>query len=412
MKYPSLLDRFKQYVQIDTQSDASSPTGPSTAKQKNLGELLVQQLLEMGVEDAHMDDKGYVYATVPASAGAEDKPAVCFCAHMDTSPEYSGAGVVPTLHEDYDGGEIHLPKGGVVLTPKQFGPLKEMKGHTIITSDGSTLLGADNKAGVAEIMTAAELLMKSDRPHAAMKILFTPDEEIGRGADHVDLEKLGADFGYTMDGATKGSLEDETFSADGATIVFRGANTHPGYAHKKMGNALKAAGVFLGSLPRSEWAPESTKGEAGFVHPYEISGGVEEVRITMILRSFDTEDLEPYAALLNTLAKQASKAVKRTSYEVIISEQYRNMKEVLDKHPHVVEFAEKAIVAAGLPLRKSKIRGGTDGSKLSFMGLPCPNIFAGEHAFHSPYEFVSLQDMESATDVIVNLLEIVAVESE
>jgi tripeptide aminopeptidase len=412
MKYPSLLDRFKQYVQIDTQSDASSPTVPSTAKQKNLGELLVQQLLEMGVEDAHMDDKGYVYATVPASAGAEDKPAVCFCAHMDTSPEYSGAGVIPTLHEDYDGGEIHLPKGGIVLTPKQFGPLKEMKGHTIITSDGSTLLGADNKAGVAEIMTAAELLMKSDRPHAAMKILFTPDEEIGRGADHVDLEKLGADFGYTMDGATKGSLEDETFSADGATIVFRGANTHPGYAHKKMGNALKAAGVFLGSLPRSEWAPESTKGEAGFVHPYEISGGVEEVRITMILRSFDTEDLEPYAALLNTLAKQASKAVKRTSYEVIISEQYRNMKEVLDKHPHVVEFAEKAIVAAGLPLRKSKIRGGTDGSKLSFMGLPCPNIFAGEHAFHSPYEFVSLQDMESATDVIVNLLEIVAVESE
>ena len=411
MKYPSLLDRFKQYVQIDTQSDASSPTVPSTAKQKNLGELLVQQLLEMGVEDAHMDDKGYVYATVPASAGAEDKPAVCFCAHMDTSPEYSGAGVVPTLHEDYEGGEIHLPKGGIVLTPKQFGPLKEMKGHTIITSDGSTLLGADNKAGVAEIMTAAELLMKSDRPHAAMKILFTPDEEIGRGADHVDLEKLGADFGYTMDGATKGSLEDETFSADGATIVFRGANTHPGYAHKKMGNALKAAGVFLGSLPRSEWAPESTKGEAGFVHPYEISGGVEEVRITMILRSFDTEDLEPYAALLNTLAKQASKAVKRTSYEVIISEQYRNMKEVLDKHPHVVEFAEKAILAAGLPLRKSKIRGGTDGSKLSFMGLPCPNIFAGEHAFHSPYEFVSLQDMESATDVIVNLLEIVAVES-
>ena len=411
MKYPSLLDRFKQYVQIDTQSDASSPTVPSTAKQKNLGELLVQQLLEMGVEDAHMDEKGYVYATVPASAGAEDKPAVCFCAHMDTSPEYSGAGVIPTLHEDYDGGDIHLPKGDIVLTPKQFGPLKEMKGHTIITSDGSTLLGADNKAGVAEIMTAAELLMKSDRPHAAMKILFTPDEEIGRGADHVDLEKLGADFGYTMDGATKGSLEDENFSADGATIIFRGANTHPGYAHKKMGNALKAAGVFLGSLPRSEWAPESTKGEAGFVHPYEVSGGVEEVRITMILRSFDTEDLEPYAALLNTLAKQASKAVKRTSYEVIISEQYRNMKEVLDKHPHVVEFAEKAILAAGLPLRKSKIRGGTDGSKLSFMGLPCPNIFAGEHAFHSPYEFVSLQDMESATDVIVNLLEIVAVES-
>ncbi|HCP41791.1 MAG TPA: peptidase T, partial [Cryomorphaceae bacterium] len=271
---------------------------PSTAKQKNLGELLVQQLLELGVKDSHMDENGYVYATVPPSPGAEDKPAVCFCAHMDTSPEYSGAGVVPTLHKEYDGGEIHLPKGGIVITPKQFGPLKEMKGHTIITSDGSTLLGADNKAGVAEIMMATELLMKSNRPHTTMKILFTPDEEIGRGADNVDLEKLGADFGYTMDGATKGSLEDETFSADGATVIFRGTNTHPGYAHKKMGNALKAAGVFLGSLPRSEWAPESTKGEAGFVHPYEISGGVEEVRITMILRSFDTDDLEPYASLL------------------------------------------------------------------------------------------------------------------
>lgn len=410
MKYPTLLERFTEYVQIDTQSDANSPTVPSTEKQKDLGELLVDQLKALGVQDAHMDSKGYVYATVPASSGHEHRPAVCFCAHMDTSPEYNGAGVRPLLHSDYDGGEIHLPKGGVVLTPKAFGPLKEMKGHTIITSDGSTLLGADNKAGVAEIMTAAEQLMVSERPHATMKILFTPDEEIGRGADHVDLKKLGAEFGYTMDGATKGSLEDETFSADGATIVFRGANTHPGYAHKKMANAMKAAGVFLASLPRSEWAPESTKGEAGFVHPYEITGGVEEVRITMILRSFDTDDLVPYAALLETLAKQASKAVKRTSYEVIIHEQYRNMKEVLEKHPHVVEFAEKAIAAAGLPVRKNKIRGGTDGSKLSFMGLPCPNIFAGEHAFHSPYEFVSLQDMESATDVILNVLEIVALE--
>lgn len=410
MKYPSLLERFQQYVQIDTQSDPNSKSVPSTEKQKDLGRLLVQQLLDMGVEDAHMDDKGYVYATVPASKGHEGKPTVCFCSHMDTSPEYSGAGVKPMLHTDYDGGEIHLPQGEIVLSPKQFGPLKEMTGHTIITSDGSTLLGADNKAGVAEIMTAVEVLMTTDRPHAAMKVLFTPDEEIGRGADHVDLEKLGADFGYTMDGATKGSLEDETFSADGATVIFRGANTHPGFAHKKMGNALKAAGVFLASLPRSEWAPESTKGEAGFVHPYEITGGVEETRITMILRSFDTEDLPAYAALLETLAKQASKAVKRTSYEVIISEQYRNMKEVLDAQPHVVNFAEKAIEAAGLPVRKSKIRGGTDGSKLSFMGLPCPNIFAGEHAFHSPYEFVSLQDMESATDVILNLLEIVAIE--
>jgi len=408
MKYPNLLENFKKYVQIDTQSDPHSTSVPSTEKQKDLARLLVEQLLGMGIVDAHMDEKGYVYATVPASQGLESAPAVCFCAHMDTSPEYSGKGVVPILHENYDGGDIVLPKGDIVLTTKAFGPLKEMKGHTIITSDGSTLLGADNKAGITEIMSAAEHLMQSEVPHAAMKILFTPDEEIGRGADHVDLDKLGAAFGYTMDGATKGSLEDETFSADGATVVFKGANTHPGFAHKKMANAMKAAGVFLASLPRQEWAPESTKGDQGFVHPYEISGGVEEVKITMILRSFDSEELADYAALLSALAKQATKAVKRTSFEIHTTEQYRNMKEVLDQQPHVVEYAERAIEASGLPLRKSKIRGGTDGSKLSFMGLPCPNIFAGEHAFHSPYEFVSLQDMESATDVIVKLLELVA----
>ena len=412
MKYPDLLERFQRYVQIDTQSDPHSPTVPSTEKQKDLGRVLVEELLAMGVSDAHMDEKGYVYATVPASAGHESAPAICFCSHMDTSPEYSGAGVVPTLHHNYDGGDIVLPKGDIVIGPKAFGPLKEMEGHTIITSDGSTLLGADNKAGVAEIMAAAAYLMQHPEvPHATMKLLFTPDEEIGRGADHVDIEKLGAAWGYTMDGATKGSIEDETFSADGATVIFRGANTHPGYAHKKMGNALKAAGVFLSLLPRQEWAPEATKGEAGFVHPYEIKGGVEEVRITMILRSFDSTELDEYAQLLHALAKQASKGVKRTSYEIEISEQYRNMKEILDQHPQVVALAEKAIAACGLPVRKAKIRGGTDGSKLSFMGLPCPNIFAGEHAFHSPYEFVSLQDMESATDVIVKLLELVATEA-
>ena len=411
MKYPELISRFERYVKIDTQSDPHSPTVPSTMKQKDLAKVLVDELQAMGVEDAHMDDLGYIYATVPASAGLEHAPVVCFCAHMDTSPEYSGAGVQPMQHHNYDGGEIVLPHGGVVLSPKEFGPLKEMEGHTIITSDGSTLLGADNKAGVAEIMTAAAYLMANpDHPRAAMRILFTPDEEIGRGADHVDLKKLGADFGYTMDGATKGSIEDETFSADRATIIFRGANTHPGFAYKKMGNALKAAGVFLSLLPRQEWAPEATKGENGFVHPYEISGGVEEVKITMILRSFNTEELSDFASILEALAKQASKSVKRTSYEVVITEQYRNMKEVLDQHPHVVSYAERAIDACGLPVRKSKIRGGTDGSKLSFMGLPCPNVFAGEHAFHSPYEFVSAQDMEWATDTIVKLLELVALD--
>ncbi|MEY2963732.1 MAG: hypothetical protein RL754_993 [Bacteroidota bacterium] len=411
MKYPTLVERFERYVQIDTQSDPHSSSVPSTEKQKDLARVLAAELKAMGVTDVELDDNGYIYATVPASEGLKDAPVVCFCAHMDTSPEYSGAGVKPVQHHNYDGGEIHLPNGGIVLDPKQFGPLKEMEGHTIITSDGSTLLGADNKAGVAEIMAAAQYLMQNPEvPHAAMRILFTPDEEIGRGADHVDLEKLGAQFGYTMDGATKGSIEDETFAADGAEIIFRGANTHPGFAYKKMANAMKAAGVFLSLLPRQEWAPEATKGEKGFVHPYEISGGVEEVRITMLLRSFEAEELVDFAALLETLAKQASKAVKRTSYEVNITEQYRNMKEILDQHPHVVRYAERAIEACGLPLRKSKIRGGTDGSKLSFMGLPCPNIFAGEHAFHSPYEFVSVQDMEWATDTIVKLLELVALD--
>ncbi len=412
MTYPDLLERFERYVQIDTQSDPHSDRVPSTEKQKDLARLLVQELLDLGVADAHMDDLGYVYATVPASAGHEHAPAICFCAHMDTSPEYAGDGVKPMRHYDYDGGELHLPHGGVVLSPKEFGPLKEMQGHTIITSDGSTLLGADNKAGVAEIMSAvAYLQAHPEVPHATLKVLFTPDEEIGRGADRVNLEKLAADWGYTMDGATLGSIEDETFSANSATVVFKGANTHPGFAYKKMGNALKAAGVFLSLLPRQEWAPEATKGEKGFVHPYEIEGGVEEVRMTLLLRSFDTEELEEYAALLTALAKQASKMVKRTHYELHIHEQYRNMKEVLDTHPHVVAYAERAIEACGLPVRKSKIRGGTDGSKLSFMGLPCPNIFAGEHAFHSPYEFVSLQDMEHATSVILKILELVALDA-
>ena len=412
MKYPELLPRFQRYVQVDTQSDASSASVPSTEKQKDLAKILVAELLEMGIEDAHMDDKGYVYATVPASEGMEDKPAVCFCAHMDTSPEYSGAGVNPMVHKNWDGEPIVLPHGGIEISIEKFGVLKEQVGNTIITSDGSTLLGADNKAGVAEIMSAAAYLMEnSGQPHVAMKILFTPDEEIGRGADHVDLEKLGAAFGYTMDGATRGYLEDETFSADGAVITFNGANTHPGYAHKKMGNAMKAAGVFLSLLPRQEWSPESTKGEEGFVHPYEISGGVEEVKITFILRSFDSAELPDYANLLEAIAKQACKKVKRTSFSMVVKEQYRNMKEVLDQNPHVVRYAEEAIKRAGLPLRKAKIRGGTDGSKLSFMGLPCPNIFAGEQAFHSPYEFVSLQDMEDATSVIIELLGVVAQEA-
>lgn len=388
-----------RYVRIDTQSDPSSPTCPSTEKQKNLGRLLVDELRALGCEDAELDEHGYVYATLPGS-----DPVICLCSHMDTSPETSGTDVSPIVHSTWDGTPIALPHGGVVIDPSRHPDLQSKAGEDIVTADGRTLLGADNKAGIAEIMDCLQWFHDHPEvPHATLRILFTPDEEIGRGADKVDIEKLGADFGYTVDGESLGSMEDETFSADGAVVVFEGVNAHPGFARGSMVNALKVACDFVSRLPGDAWAPEHTSGREGFVHPYEMTGSVERAEITFIVRSFETAELASYAQRLRSLQAEVLGDWPGASGHVDVREQYRNMKEVLMNHPHVAERAAAAIEASGLTLKRGAIRGGTDGSRLSFMGLPCPNVFAGEHAFHSREEWVSVQDMQKAVEVLIRI---------
>ena len=399
----TVLDRFLSYAKIDTQSDPHSTTVPSTEKQKNLGRLLVEELKEIGITDAEMDAFGYVYATIPSNTD-KDVPVICFCAHMDTSPESSGKDVKPIVHRNYDGFKIKLPNNGIVLDPAAHPDLRAQVGNDIVTADGTTLLGADNKAGLAEIMDVANYLMTHPEvKHGAIRILFTPDEEIGRGADKVDLKKLGAQFGYTVDGETLGSLEDETFSADAVIITIHGVNTHPGFAKGKMENAVKIAADFLASLPKDTWSPETTEGREGFVHPYELNSGAEKAEITFIIRSFKDEDLNLYERRLEGLLKDTLQAYPNSSYEFKVIEQYRNMKNVLNKHPQVAEYAKQAIHRAGVAVKHGSIRGGTDGSRLSYMGLPCPNIFAGEHAFHSKYEWVSVSDMHKAVDTLIHL---------
>jgi len=400
----TVVERFLRYVKIDTQSDPYSPTCPSTAKQKDLSRLLVQELKDMGIADAELDENGYVYASIPANT-TKKVPVICFCSHVDTSPESSGKNVNPIVHKNFDGKPLVLPADqSIVINPEDHPDLKAQIGNDIITADGTTLLGADNKAGVAEIMDMAHFFMNHPEvKHGTIKILFTPDEEIGRGVDKVNLEKVGADFCYTVDGESLGSMEDETFSADGAVVEINGVNTHPGFAKDKMENALKIAADFLNRLPKEKLSPETTSGRDGFVHPYEIAGGVEQVKLTFILRSFDEKELKTQAALIDKLLKESIAAYPGSSYKLTISEQYRNMKVILDQHPQVVKYAEKAIIRSGLELKKGSIRGGTDGSRLSFMGLPCPNIFAGEHAFHSKYEWVSVYDMHKAVETLINL---------
>lgn len=399
----TVSERFLRYVRIDTQSDENSPTCPSTEKQKDLSRLLVQELQEMGIDDAELDEHGYVYATIPSNTD-KDVPVICFCSHVDTSPDLTGKNVKPIVHRDYRGQELVLPgRPDTVLRPAEHSELKNQIGNDIITTDGTTLLGADDKAGVAEIMDAAHFLMTHPEvKHGKIRILFTPDEEIGRGVDKVDLKKLGADFAYTMDGSTVGSLEDETFSANGALITIYGVSAHPGFAKGRLVNALKVAGRFLQNLPEA-LSPEHTEDREGFVHPYVIEGGAEKVTIQMILRSFDTYVLTEFAAAVEKHLKSAVEAFPGSRYEMKVQEQYRNMKEVIDEHPQIVSYAEEAIQRSGLEVKKGHIRGGTDGSRLSFMGLPCPNIFAGGHAFHSRYEWVSIQDMEKAAETIVHL---------
>ncbi len=403
----TVKERFLRYVQIDTQSDPNSTTTPSTEKQKNLARLLVQELHEMGIGDAELDEYGYVYATIPATSDKK-VPVICFCSHMDTAPDCSGAGVKPIVHANYQGQDLVLPDDpGIVIRQSEHEDLRHQHGNDIITASGTTLLGADNKAGIAAIMDAAHILMTNPHiKHGKIRILFTPDEEIGRGVDKVNLKKLGAKYGYTIDGETAGSIEDETFSADGATVVIYGVPAHPGFAKGKMEHAMKIAGKILAKLP-DRFSPEHTEGRQGFIHPTSIEGGLESVTMKFILRDFTEAGLRRHARTLKKIVDGVLKQYPRSRAEVTIVQQYRNMAKVLRRHPQVVENAIEALRRAGFqqPLRRA-IRGGTDGSRLSFMGLPCPNLFAGEHAFHSKYEWVSVQDMEKAAETIVHLAQI------
>jgi tripeptide aminopeptidase len=388
-----VTERLLRYVVIDTQSDPASPTCPSTEKQKQLGALLAGELRAMGITDAHLDEYGYVYATIPANTDKK-VPVICFCSHMDTSPDCTGKDVKPQIVRNYRGGDIPLTADPTQIIRVADNPaLADQIGNDIITTDGTTLLGADNKAGLAEIMDAAQFLIRNPQiRHGTIKILFTPDEEIGRGVDKADLKRLGADFGYTIDGETAGNIEDETFSADAATITIEGVSTHPGFAKGK-----------IDRLPKTTCSPETTEGREGFLHPISISGALEQATLGFIVRDFTDDGLKEKEALLEGIVKSVMKDFPHSSYRMEVKPQYRNMKQVLDAHPAIIDNAMEAVRRAGLKPIKGSIRGGTDGSRLSFMGLPCPNIFAGEHAFHSRTEWVSAQDMEIAVQTIVHL---------
>ncbi|MEI3797948.1 MULTISPECIES: peptidase T [unclassified Chitinophaga] len=399
--------RFMRYAQIDTQSDPMSNTFPTTEKQKDLSRLLVKELQEMGITDAELDEHGYVYATIPANTDKK-VPVICFCSHVDTSSDSSGTGVKPIVHHQYDGGDIVLPDDEtVVISAKEHPYLASKKGDDIITASGTTLLGADDKAGVAEIMDAANFLMTHPEvKHGAIRILFTPDEEVGRGVEKVDMKKLAADFGYTMDGGELGSLEDENFSADGARITVYGISAHPGSAKDKLVSAIKIAGEIVDALPKDSLSPETTDDREGFIHPVRIQGTVEKTEIDFIIRDFETAHLEAHETFLRRIMEKVLAKHHGAKATLKVTEQYRNMKEVLVNHPEVTANAAEAIRRAGVqPLRMS-IRGGTDGSRLSFMGLPCPNIFTGEMALHSKHEYVSIQDMQKAVQTIVYLAQV------
>lgn len=402
----TVLSRFLRYVVVDTQSDPTSSAQPSTEKQKDLARILVAELLDMGLSDALMDEHGNVYATLPSNSEKE-VPVICFCSHVDTAPDFTGTGVRPQVVKNYDGGDIVLPGDrDRVIRPSEHPELANLIGNDIVTSDGTTLLGADDKAGVAEIMTAARWFV--DHPevkHGTVKILFTTDEEIGRGADKVNLEKLGARFAYTMDGSTAGDIENETFSADGVEIEISGVAMHPGFAKDRMENAIKIASEIVARLPKS-LSPERTAGRQGFIHPVSLEGSMEKATIGLIIRDFIDEELVVKEALLESIVKTVMADYPGSTYTFKVRQQYRNMKVVLDRTPEIVDYAVEAVRRAGMEPKLGSIRGGTDGARLSFMGLPCPNIFTGGHAYHSPLEWVSVQDMEKAVKTIVELVKI------
>jgi tripeptide aminopeptidase len=398
------LQRFLRYVTFDTRSDEGSSTFPSTPGQLVLLRTLADELRALGLADVVMDEYGYVMATVPATPGHEQAPVIGFIAHVDTSPEMPGHDVRPIVHERYDGGDIVLPDDpSAVLRTADDPALAAQIGHDIVTASGLTLLGADDKAGVAAIVAAAEYLMAHpDIRHGRIRICFTPDEEIGRGANRFDVERFGAAYAYTLDGGNCGELEFESFSADVMRVTFLGFNTHPGYAKGRMVNAIKAAARFVDRLPHDRLSPETTDGYGGYVHPYQMEASVDRTSVRVLLRDFVTSALREQQQVVERIAAEVATETA-TRVELEVQEQYRNMREVLDHHPEVVERARAAIRRAGLTPIDKPIRGGTDGSRLSFMGLPTPNVFAGEHNFHSRLEWTSRQDLEAAVRVIVEI---------
>ena len=403
----TVAERFIRYVQIDTQSDPQSHKHPSSEKQKRLSDLLAEELKSIGIADAHADEFGYVYATIPSNSD-KNIPVICFCSHVDTAPDCSGTNVKPLLHKDYKGEDIVLPDDATqIISIKDHPYLKQHIGYSIITASGHTLLGADDKAGVAIIMDLANYLIgHPEIKHGTIKLLFTPDEEIGEGTAKLDLQKLAADYAYTLDGGECGTLEDETFSADAATITIHGVSAHPGYAKNKLVNALKIAAEILAALPKEILAPESTEKREGFIHPVRMIGLAENATIEFILRDFDTANLIKYEEQLKNITQNVIAKYPHARFEMQVQEQYRNMKEVLDKHPQVLANASEAYKRAGLNAVNEPIRGGTDGSRLSFMGLPCPNLFTGMQAIHSKQEWIGVKDMEKAVEMLHHLVQI------
>lgn len=407
--YESTVEqRFIKYAKIDTTADPESTSFPSSEIQKNLGKVLVEELLELGVADAEMDEWGYVYGTIPNNTSNPNLPTICFCSHMDTAPDCSGTNVKPIVHRNYSGAPITLPDDPTqVITTEKHPYLKSKIGDDLITASGLTLLGADDKAGIAIIMDLAHHLKNNpDLPHPTIRILFTPDEEVGRGVEHLDMKKLNADFGYTLDGGVLGSLEDESFSADAVSITINGVSAHPGYAKGKMISAIKVASEFIEALPKDRWSPETTKDREGFVHPTYMRGGMETMEVGFIIRDHITAKLAEYENTLEELLNEIVANYPGVTSEFHVKEQYRNMKEVLETVPFVKNYAIQAMEKAGVQPLPTIIRGGTDGSRLSFMGLPCPNIFTGEMAIHSRHEYVSVQDMEKAVATLTELVQI------
>jgi tripeptide aminopeptidase len=403
----SVTERFMRYVQIDTQSDPESNTFPSTAKQKNLAKVLAEELIQMGASDVDLDEYGYVYASIPATT-KKQVPVICFCAHMDTSPDCSGENVKPILHKNYQGDDIVLPDDTTqIITTKKHPYLLQRLGDDIITASGLTLLGADDKAGVAIIMDLANYLIQHPEvQHGKIRLLFTPDEEVGRGVEKIDMKKLGADFGYTLDGGERGTLEGESFSADGATVMIHGISAHPGYAKGKLVNSLKIASEFIDALPKDSWSPETTEVREGYIHPTSVQGIQETTTIKFIIRDFETEKLKEHEDKLEQILKETIAKYPGARYEFSAYEQYRNMMDMIKTVPHVMDYANEAMKRADVKPEQHIIRGGTDGSRLSFMGLPCPNIFTGEMAIHSKHEYVSVQDMQKAVDTCVEIVKV------